>query len=98
MMATDLDPVFDLASIVADDEGGLHDSRKLNVAVSLMLPSELVQQSLVGGLGKARASAQEGMESEYFQRGVWVGQTHSWPEALTCTPRPVGGAVLWASC
>ena len=41
-MATDLDPVFDLASIVADDESGLHDGGKLDVAVSLMLPSELV--------------------------------------------------------
>ena len=47
---TDLDTVLDLASIVSDNEGGLHDSGELDVAVSLMLPLELIQQSLVGGL------------------------------------------------
>lgn len=47
---TDLDPVLDLAGIVADNEGGLHDSGELDVAVPLVLPLEFIQQSLVGGL------------------------------------------------
>ena len=38
---------------MSDNEGGLHDSRELDVAVPLMLPLELIQQSLVGGLGEA---------------------------------------------
>lgn len=48
-----LNAVLDLPSVVSDDEGRLHDSRKLDVAVSLVLPLELVQQRLVGGLRKA---------------------------------------------
>ena len=48
-----LDAVFDLAGVVSDDEGRLHDSGKLHVAVPFMLPLELVQQGLVAGLGKA---------------------------------------------
>lgn len=47
---TDLDTVLDLAGIVSDNEGGLHNSRELDVAVPLMLSLELIQQSLVGGL------------------------------------------------
>lgn len=39
---------------MADDEGWLHDSGELNVAVSFMLTLELVQQGLIGGLGEAR--------------------------------------------
>lgn len=39
---------------MSDDEGRLHDGRKLNVAVSFMLPLELVQQSLVGRLGETK--------------------------------------------
>lgn len=50
---TDLDTILDLASIVFDNEGGLHDSRELDVAIPLMLPLELIQQSLVGGLWEA---------------------------------------------
>lgn len=38
---------------MSDNEGRLHDCRELDVAVPLMLPLELIQQSLVGGLGKA---------------------------------------------
>lgn len=49
---SDLDTVLDLSSIVSDNEGGLHDSRKFNVAVPLMLPLKFIQQSLVGGLRK----------------------------------------------
>lgn len=48
-----LHAVLDLPGVVPDDEGWLHDGRKLNVAVSLVLPLELVQQSLVGGLREA---------------------------------------------
>lgn len=48
-----LHAVFDLPSVVLDDEGRLHDGRKLDVAVSLMLSLELVQQRLVGGLREA---------------------------------------------
>ena len=40
---THLDPVLDLAGVVVDDEGGLHDGGELDVAVSVVLPSELVQ-------------------------------------------------------
>lgn len=47
---TDLDTVLDLASVVSDNEGRLHDSGELDVGVPLMLPLELIQQSLVGGL------------------------------------------------
>ena len=47
---TDLDTVLDLASIVSYDEGGLHDGGELDVAVALVLPLELIQQGLVGGL------------------------------------------------
>lgn len=45
-----LDSVLDFSSIVPDDEGWLHDSRELDVAVSFMLTLELVQQGLIGGL------------------------------------------------
>ncbi len=54
---TDLDSVLDLASVVSDDEGRLHDGRELDVTVRFMLPLELIQQSLVSGLretGKKR--------------------------------------------
>lgn len=49
----DLNAVLDLASVVPDDEGGLHDGRKLDVAVPFMLPLELIQQRLIGGLREA---------------------------------------------
>lgn len=39
---------------MANDEGWLHDCRKLDVAVPLMLPLELIQQGLVSCLGEAR--------------------------------------------
>lgn len=48
-----LHAVLDLSGVVSDDEGWLHDGRKLDVAVSLVLPLELVQQRLVGGLREA---------------------------------------------
>lgn len=51
---TDLDAVFDFASIVPDDESGLHDGRELYVAVPFVLPLELIQQCLIGGLREAR--------------------------------------------
>lgn len=35
------------------NEGWLHDSRELNVAVPLVLPLKLIQQGLVSCLGKA---------------------------------------------
>lgn len=47
-----LDSVLDFTSVVADDEGWLHDSRELDVAVSFMLTLELVQQGLIGSLGE----------------------------------------------
>lgn len=47
-----LDSVLDFTSVVSDDEGGLHDSRELDVAVSFMLTLELVQQGLIGRLGE----------------------------------------------
>ncbi len=50
-----LDSVLDFTSIVSDDEGRLHDSRELDVAVSFMLTLELVQQGLIGSLGETRA-------------------------------------------
>jgi len=50
-----LDPVLDFARVVSDDEGGLHDGGELDVAVPFMLPLELVQQGLIGGLGEAGA-------------------------------------------
>lgn len=56
--STDLDTVLDLASIVSDNKGGLHDSRELDVAVSFMLPLELFQQSLVGGLREAKTKGE----------------------------------------
>ena len=37
---------------MSDDEGGLHDSGELDVAVSFMLSLELVQQGLIGSLGE----------------------------------------------
>lgn len=49
-----LDSILDFPSIVSDDEGRLHDSRELNVAVSFMLTLELVQQGLIGGLRETR--------------------------------------------
>lgn len=48
-----LHAVLDLSSVVSDDEGRLHDGRKLDVAVSLVLSLEFVQQCLVGGLREA---------------------------------------------
>lgn len=51
-----LDSVLDFASVVSDDEGGLHDGRELDVAVSFMLTLELVQQGLIGGLGETEGS------------------------------------------
>lgn len=59
---TDLDPVLDLAGIMSDNEGGLHDSRELNVAVPLMLPLELIQQGLVGGLRETEITEQESLQ------------------------------------
>lgn len=50
---TDLHTVLDLARVVSDNEGGLHDGRELDVAVPLVLPLELIQQRLVGGLREA---------------------------------------------
>ena len=47
-----LDSVLDFTSVVSDDEGGLHNSRELDVAVSFMLTLELVQQGLIGRLGE----------------------------------------------
>lgn len=38
---------------MSDDESGLHDGGELNVAVSLMLTLELVQQGLIGSLREA---------------------------------------------
>lgn len=45
-----LDSVLDFPSVVSDDEGRLHDSGELDVAVSFMLTLELVQQGLIGSL------------------------------------------------
>lgn len=56
---TDLDPVFDLSSIVVNNEGRLHHRGELDVAVSLMLPLELIQQCLVGGLREAGIKVRE---------------------------------------
>ncbi len=47
-----LDAVFDLAGVVSDDEGWLHDGRELDVTVSLVLPLKLIQQSLIRRLRK----------------------------------------------
>lgn len=52
--ASHLDSVLDFTSVVSDDEGRLHDSRELDVAVSFMLTLELVQQGLIGSLGETR--------------------------------------------
>lgn len=52
-----LDSVLDFPSVVSDDEGGLHDSRELDVAVSFMLTLELVQQGLIGSLGETRGNS-----------------------------------------
>lgn len=49
-VASHLDSVLDFAGVVSDDEGGLHDSGELDVAVPLVLPLEFIQQRLVGGL------------------------------------------------
>lgn len=54
--APHLDSVLDFASVVSDDEGGLHDGRELDVAVSFMLTLELVQQGLIGGLGETEGN------------------------------------------
>lgn len=48
-----LHAVLDLSSVVSDNKSRLHDSRKLDVAVSLVLSLELVQQGLVCGLREA---------------------------------------------
>lgn len=58
---TDLDTVLDLASIVSDNEGRLHDSGELDVGVPLMLPLELIQQSLVGGLRETEIKGQKSL-------------------------------------
>lgn len=55
-VASHLDSVLDFAGVVSDDEGGLHDGRELDVAVSVMLSLELVQQGLVGGLRETRGN------------------------------------------
>lgn len=47
-----LDSILDFTGVVSDDEGGLHNSRELDVAVSFMLTLELVQQGLIGRLGE----------------------------------------------
>lgn len=52
--ASHLDAVLDFSSVVSDDEGRLHDSGELDVAVSFMLTLELVQQRLIGGLGETK--------------------------------------------
>lgn len=54
--ASHLDSVLDFTSVVSDNEGGLHDSRELDVAVSFMLTLELVQQGLIGSLGETRGN------------------------------------------
>lgn len=51
---THLDTVFDLPCVVANDERWLHDCRKLDIAVPLVLPLKLIQQGLVSRLGEAR--------------------------------------------
>lgn len=55
--ASHLDSILDFASVVSDDEGGLHDSRELDVAVSFMLTLELVQQGLVGSLRETEGTS-----------------------------------------
>lgn len=52
-----LDSILDFASVVSDDEGGLHDSRELDVAVSFMLTLELVQQGLIGSLRETKGTS-----------------------------------------
>lgn len=52
--ATDLHSVFDLAGVVPDDKRWLHNSRELDVTVSLMLPLELVQEGLVRSLWETK--------------------------------------------
>lgn len=51
-----LDSVLDFTSVVSDNEGRLHDSRELDVAVSFMLTLELVQQGLIGSLRETRGN------------------------------------------
>lgn len=55
--ASHLDAVLDFTGVVSDDEGRLHDSGELDVAVSFMLTLELVQQRLIGGLGETKGGA-----------------------------------------
>lgn len=62
-----LHTVLDLSSVVSDNEGRLHDGRKLDVAVSLVLSLELVQQCLVCGLREA--AMQETERSLAFKSG-----------------------------
>lgn len=78
---SDLDAVLDFAGVVSDNEGRLHDSGELNVAVGLVLPLELVQQSLVVGLGetgiKQRSSEGRVLQTHFksislqTRRGGW---------------------------
>lgn len=49
---------------MSDDEGGLHDGRKLDVAVSFMLPLELIQQSLVGRLRETEKKKREQIDTK----------------------------------
>lgn len=56
LLYTHLDAVLDLSCIVANNEGWLHNCRKLDVAVPLMLPLKLIQQSLVSCLGETGES------------------------------------------
>lgn len=55
--ASHLDSILDFTSVVSDDEGRLHDSRELDVAVSFMLTLELVQQGLIGSLGETKGNS-----------------------------------------
>lgn len=59
-----LDSVLDFAGVVSDDEGGLHDSGELDVAVSFMLTLELVQQRLIGGLRETGGNGRELISAE----------------------------------
>lgn len=88
MTRADLDAVLDLPSIVSDNEGGLHDSRELDVAVPLMLPLELIQQSLVGGLGETEIKGQKSL--------IWrTIKTHCWCACLTLSSRTLQHKSNW---
>lgn len=51
---------------MSDNEGGLHDSRELDVAVPLMLPLELIQQGLVGGLRETEIKRTVGEQFGFY--------------------------------